>query len=218
MHIAALLALRDRKVMPLKSGQRLNADPLKSQALNLRIAQLWENPAPDGHKRSWPEVASEVGAGLTASSARNRYLRYQAQQQEHLRGEAYRALSGRAEPLDDEPEGRSILSHIKDARDPLPTIRNSLIVEPESSDEGAMSGDTPPPSQAPPEKPAAPKTDLPPIGPKSNRREIDEFMWSLWNHGKGKTPDKISDILCEKGFSYGTKSVERRLRQQGGDL
>ena len=58
----------------------------------------------------------------------------------------------------------------------------------------------------------------PEIPPNCNRAELDAVMWRLWDHGQGKTPDEISDILCNIGYSYGTAAVERRLRQQGADL
>jgi len=58
----------------------------------------------------------------------------------------------------------------------------------------------------------------PEIPANCNRAELDAVMWRLWDHGQGKTPDEISDILCNNGYSYGTVAVERRLRQQGGEL
>lgn len=62
---------------------------------------------------------------------------------------------------------------------------------------------------------AASEPDIP---ANCNRVELDAVMWKLWDHGNGKTPDEISDILCKNGYSYGAAMVERRLRQQGADL
>jgi len=65
---------------------------------------------------------------------------------------------------------------------------------------------------------AAKAASEPEIPANCNRAELDAVMWRLWDHGKGKTPDVISDILCKAGYSYGTAAVERRLRQQGAEL
>lgn len=65
---------------------------------------------------------------------------------------------------------------------------------------------------------AAKAASEPEIPANCNRAELDAVMWQLWDHGQGKTPDVISDILCKAGYSYGTAAVERRLRQQGADL
>jgi hypothetical protein len=65
-------------------------------------------------------------------------------------------------------------------------------------------------------EPRAPKKEHL-LGPNCTRREIDEAIWALWNR-EGKTPDEISDILDEMGYSYGTQMVVRRLQQQGADL
>jgi len=56
------------------------------------------------------------------------------------------------------------------------------------------------------------------IPPGLNRTGLDTVIWRLWDHGKGKTPDEISDLLCKYGYSYGRKQVERRLAQQGAEL
>lgn len=56
------------------------------------------------------------------------------------------------------------------------------------------------------------------IPPGLNRTGLDTVIWRLWDHGKGKTPDEISDLLCKYGYSYGRKQVERRLEQQGANL
>jgi hypothetical protein len=56
------------------------------------------------------------------------------------------------------------------------------------------------------------------IPPNCTRPELDAVMWKLWNHGKGMTPDEISNILCKHGYSYGSSMVERRLVQQGAEL
>ena len=58
----------------------------------------------------------------------------------------------------------------------------------------------------------------PEIPANCSRAELDAVMWQLWDHGKGKTLDEISDLLCNNGYSYGTSAVERRLRQQGAVL
>lgn len=58
----------------------------------------------------------------------------------------------------------------------------------------------------------------PEIPANCNRAELDAVMWQLWDHGKGKTPDEISDLLCNNGYSYEVAMVERRLRQQGAEL
>jgi len=65
---------------------------------------------------------------------------------------------------------------------------------------------------------AAKAASEPEIPANCNRAELDAVMWRLWDHGKGKTPDVISDILCKAGYSYGTAAVERHLRQQGAEL
>lgn len=65
---------------------------------------------------------------------------------------------------------------------------------------------------------AAKAASEPEIPANCNRAELDAVMWRLWDHGKGKTPDEISDILCSRGYSYGAAMVERRLRQQGAEL
>lgn len=65
---------------------------------------------------------------------------------------------------------------------------------------------------------AAKAAGEPEIPANCNRAELDAVMWRLWDHGKGKTPDEISDMLCNAGYSYGTAAVERRLRQQGAEL
>lgn len=65
---------------------------------------------------------------------------------------------------------------------------------------------------------AAKAASEPEIPANCNRAELDAVMWRLWDHGKGKAPDEISDLLCSKGYSYGTTMVERRLRQQGAEL
>lgn len=58
----------------------------------------------------------------------------------------------------------------------------------------------------------------PEIPANCNRVELDAVMWRLWDYGKGKTPDEISDLLCNNGYSYEVAMVERRLRQQGAEL
>lgn len=58
----------------------------------------------------------------------------------------------------------------------------------------------------------------PEIPANCNRAELDAVMWQLWDHGRGKTPDEISDILVDHGYSYGAAMVERRLRQQGAEI
>lgn len=65
---------------------------------------------------------------------------------------------------------------------------------------------------------AAKASGEPELPANCNRAELDAVMWRLWDHGKGKTPDEISDMLCNAGYSYGTAAVERRLRQQGAEL
>ncbi len=65
---------------------------------------------------------------------------------------------------------------------------------------------------------AAKAASEPEIPANCNRAELDAVMWRLWDHGKGKTPDEISDLLCNAGYSYGAAMVERRLRQQGAVL
>ena len=65
---------------------------------------------------------------------------------------------------------------------------------------------------------AARAASEPEIPANCDRAELDAVMWRLWDHGKGKTSDEISDMLCNAGYSYGTAAVERRLRQQGAEL
>jgi hypothetical protein len=72
--------------------------------------------------------------------------------------------------------------------------------------------------KAPPSKAAPVVVGEVKIPPNCTRPELDAVMWKLWNHGKGKTPDEISDILCKQGYNYSSAMVERRLAQQGAEL
>jgi hypothetical protein len=49
-----------------------------------------------------------------------------------------------------------------------------------------------------------------------SRHELASKTWDM--HKAGKTPEQISDALCEQGYYYGKERVRRMLIQQGADL
>ncbi len=75
-HIAAITSLASGARQPQKSGTRYIRRAEESRAATAKIIELWESKDPDGHQRTWNEIAAIVGMGLTGNACRNRYDNY----------------------------------------------------------------------------------------------------------------------------------------------
>lgn len=83
-HIAALIDLATSKPLtPLsESSEKRIVQPEFNQAAMLRIVELREQPNQQGRRRTWAEVAAELGMGLSPGAARHRYDNWKAREKQ----------------------------------------------------------------------------------------------------------------------------------------
>jgi len=79
-HIAALTDLSAPKPLPPEPNKKCITQPEVSQEATLRIVELRDHPDNQGHRRTWTEVADELGTGLSAEAARHRYKYWKARE------------------------------------------------------------------------------------------------------------------------------------------
>ena len=79
-HIAALTDLSAPKPLPPEPSKKCITQPEVSQEAMLRIIELRDQPDNQGHRRTWTEVAAELGTGLSAEAARHRYKYWKARE------------------------------------------------------------------------------------------------------------------------------------------
>jgi hypothetical protein len=83
-HIAAIIDLATSKPIapPPESSEKRIAPPEFSQAAILRIVELREQPNQQGRRRTWAEVATELGMGLSPGAVRHRYDKWKAREKQ----------------------------------------------------------------------------------------------------------------------------------------
>jgi len=82
-HIAAIIDLATSKPItpPEPSEKRIDQSEF-SQAAMQRIVELREQPNQQGRRRTWAEVATELGLGLSPGAARHRYDKWKAREKQ----------------------------------------------------------------------------------------------------------------------------------------
>ena len=83
-HIAAIIDLATSKpITPLpESREKGIVQPEFNQAAMLRIVELREQPNQQGRRRTWAEVATELGMGLSPGAVRHRYDNWKAREKQ----------------------------------------------------------------------------------------------------------------------------------------